>query len=187
MFLFTPGLRFPEIINYLGPGTSDEKWSNAYECKQTKSWFPYEWFDSPKNLSFPVLPDYSEWYSKQKAGYLLSQEEWQSCKKVFQEKGMKTFANWLQHYNNPDVVPFLEALGKMGSFYGERGVDILKGAVSLPGVSLQYLMRGTLSGSIELYSPGKKAYNMLKTAIVGGPSIVFTIIYEAGRTKIRDH
>ena len=45
MFLLTCGFLFLDIINYLGPGTSYEKWVKAYECKTVKSWFPYEWFD----------------------------------------------------------------------------------------------------------------------------------------------
>ena len=43
MFLSTPHFRFLDIINYLAPGTSYEKWMKAYGCEQTKSWFPYEW------------------------------------------------------------------------------------------------------------------------------------------------
>ena len=44
MFLLTWGFRFLDIMNYLGPGTSYEKWVKAYECTKEKSWFPYEWF-----------------------------------------------------------------------------------------------------------------------------------------------
>ena len=52
---------------------------------------------------------------------------------------MQTFADWLRYYNDLDVVPGLEALQKMRVFYAEKGIDILKDAVSLPGVSLDYL------------------------------------------------
>ena len=78
----------------------------------------------------------------------------------------------------------------MRSFYIKRGIEILKDAVSLPGVSLQFLMRGTLlnkKDDPELYSPSKKAYEMLKSSVVGGPSIVFTRMHEAEKTKIRDN
>jgi len=85
---------------------------------------------------------------------------------------MTTFADWLRHYNNLDVGPFAEALDKMKDFYGERGVDICKDAVSLPGVALQYLLRGTAEN--KLYAPSKKAYDPLKAAVSGVPSIVFT-------------
>jgi len=50
MFLLTWGFRFLDIINYLGPGTSYDKWVKTYECKTVKSWFPYEWFDTPEKL-----------------------------------------------------------------------------------------------------------------------------------------
>ena len=41
MFLLTKCLRFLDIINYLGPGTSYEKWVKAYDCEAEKSWLPY--------------------------------------------------------------------------------------------------------------------------------------------------
>ena len=59
---------------------------------------------------------------------------------------MQTFGDCLEYCNNLDVSPFLEALVKMRDFYTDLGVDIFKDAVSLPGVSMQYILRGTLSG-----------------------------------------
>ena len=53
--------------------------------------------------------------------------------------------------------PGLEALEKMRNFYTEKGIDILKDAVSIPGVSLHYLLRGAVERGAELYSPGKDA------------------------------
>ena len=81
---------------------------------------------------------------------------------------MQTFADWLRYYNNLDVAPGLEALERMRAFYTEKGIDILKDAVSIPGVSLHYLLRGAVQRGTELYSPGRKAYGMLKGAVVGG-------------------
>ena len=86
---------------------------------------------------------------------------------------METFADWLRHYNKLDVAPGLEALGKMRAFYTDKDFDILKDAVSLPGVSL--------------YSPCKEAYGMLKEAVVDGQSLVFTRYHEAGGTILRPH
>ena len=100
---------------------------------------------------------------------------------------MRIFADWLRYYNNLDVAPGLEALEKMKSFYTERGIDILKDAVSLPGVSLHYLLRGAIEHGAHLYSPSKEAYEMLKGAVVGGLSLVFTRQHEAGVTRIRSH
>ena len=75
MFLLTWGFRFLNIINYLGPGTSYAKWVKAYECETVKSWMPYDWFDAPEKLDYQGLPDYPEWFSKQKGEYVLTREE----------------------------------------------------------------------------------------------------------------
>ena len=187
MFILTNNFRFLDIINYLGPGTSYEKWVKAYECETVKSWFPYDWFDTPEKLDFRGLPKYEDWYSKLKGGYVLTREEWEECQRLFKEKGMCTFAAWLRYYNNLDVAPGLEALEKVRAFYTDKGIDILKDAVSIPGVSSHYLLRGCVERGADLYSPGKEAYEMLKEAVVGGPSLVFTRYHEVGVTKIRSH
>jgi len=97
---------------------------------------------------------------------------------------MTSFADWLRYYNNLDVGPFIEALQKMKTFYGERGIDICNDDVSLLGVSLQYLLRGVDSNSKNTqYAPGEEAYKHLKAAVSGGPSIVFTRYQEAGGHK----
>ena len=47
----------------------------------------------------------------------------------------------------------------MKAYYTKLGVDILKDAVSLLGVSMQYILRGTLRRHKppELYAPGPEA------------------------------
>ena len=132
------------------------------------------------------------WYSKLKGEYVLTLKEYDDCHRIFKERGMQTFGDWLEYYNNLDVAPFLEALQKMKEFYTSLGIDILKDAVSLPGVSEKYILRKTLQPRWgykppELYSPNKEAYAMLKAAVVGGPSLVFTRKHVAGETRIRSH
>jgi len=159
----------------------------SYGSEAEKSWFPYEWFDSPEKFDFPGLPDYPEWYSKLKGGYVLTLDEYARCQRRFKEKGMSTFADWLRDYNDLEVAPDLEALEKMRIFYTEKGIDMLKDAVSLPGVSMHYLLRGAVERGAELYAPSKEEYEMLKGAVVGGPSLVFTRYHEVGKMRIRSH
>ena len=54
---------------------------------------------------------------------------------------------------------------------------------------MQYILRGTLRGRDppQLYAPSGEAYEMLKGAVVGGPSLVFTCKHVAGQTRIRSH
>ena len=66
------------------------------------------------------------------------------------------------------MAPVLEALEKMRAFYAEKGIDILKDTVSIPCVSMHYLLKGSIERGGELYSPGKEAYEMLKDAVMGG-------------------
>ena len=192
MFINTPKFKFLDVLNYLGPGITYEKWVKTYGATLAKSWLPYEWFDSPDKLYFPGLPPYMAWYSKLKGEYVLTLKEYDDCHRIFKERGMQTFGDWLEYYNNLDVAPFLEALQKMKEFYTSLGIDILKDAVSLPGVSEKYILRKTLQPRWgykppELYSPNKEAYAMLKAAVVGGPSLVFTRKHVAGETRIRSH
>ena len=192
MFINTPKFKFLDVMNYLAPGITYDKWVKTYGASLTKSWLPYEWFDSPGKLDYQGLPSYFAWYSQLKGGYVLTPKEYEGCQRIFKERGMRTFGDWLKYYNNLDVAPFLEALQKMKEFYTSLGVDIFKDAVSLPGVSKQYILRKTLQRRRgytppELYPPNKEAYEMLKTAVVGGPSLVFTRKHVAGETRIRSH
>ena len=184
MFIKTPRFLFLDIINYLGPGTSYDSWIKAYGASAQKSWLPYEWLDSSDKLDHPGLPDYIHWYSNLKGEYVLKLSEYIGCRKLFREKGMRAFRDWLEYYNNLDVAPGLEALEKMRSFYSSKGIDILKDAVSLPSVSLHYLLRGALERGEEFWSPSSEAYDLLKKGMVG---IVFKRHHESGVTKIRPH
>lgn len=62
-------------------------------------------------------------------------------------------------------MPGLEALEKMRALYTDKGIDILKDAVSHPGVSLHYLLRGSIERGAKIYSPCKEDYGMLKEAV----------------------
>ena len=113
-------------------------------ARQKNSGVPYEWFDTPEKLDYTGLPDYEEWYSKLKACHLLTREQWEDCNRVYRERGMESFADWLSYYNNLDVAPGIEALEKMRNFFTEKRIDIFKDAVSISGVSLNYLLTGTI-------------------------------------------
>ena len=180
----TTNFKFLDICNYLGPSTSYERWVKMYGSSQTKSWLPYEWLDCADKLDYDGLSLNRCWFSKLKNEFVLLLEEYEDCQQVFREQGMRTFDCWLEYYNNLDVSPFPEAQEKRKGFYSGLCVDIFEDAVSLLGVSLQYLLRGMLQGRnlSELYAPEKEAYEMLKGAVVGGPSLVFTRKHEVRKT-----
>ena len=85
----------------------------------------------------------------------------------------------------------------MKDFYKLKRLDIFKDGVSLPGLVLKYLMKGTESDFYLFDEKDKIKPNdidmkrnnllyLLKDSIVGGPSIIFTRYHEANKTKIRN-
>ena len=64
--------------------------------------------------------------------------------------------DWLWVYNVADVVPFIEAFRKMAEKYYTDKTDVCKDAVSIPGISMPYVLNKSLEKNkrLELYSPG---------------------------------
>ena len=224
MFLSTPNFKFLDIKNYLAPGLSYDAWCRAYGCELQKLAFPYEWLDSFEKLNHKGPVKYEEFYSSLKGGINISQEEYQNFCDEFHKRGCETMKDWLKEYNLADVTPFIEALEKTREQYYPDEIDLLKDAVSIPGISMMYVLNEALKrkkySEPDLFAPGEpckcecssddcgktegcekcqeirdnckictknEAYEMLKTGMIGGPSIVFCRYAEAGVSKIRSH
>jgi hypothetical protein len=66
-------------------------------------------------------------------------EQYEYCKSVWDAKNMTSFRDFLLWHNNLDVVPFLEAIENMSTFWKERSIDMFKDGVSVPGLTMKYL------------------------------------------------
>ena len=224
MFLSTSNFKFLDIKNYLAPGLSYDAWCRAYGCELQKLAFPYEWFDSFEKLNHKGPVKYEEFYSSLKGGITISQEEYQNFCDECHKIGCVTMKDWLKEYNLADVTPFIEALEKTREQYYPDEIDLLKDAVSIPRISMMYVLNEALKrkkySEPDLFAPGEpckcecssddcgktegcekckeirdnckictknEAYEMLKTGMIGGPSIVFCRYAEAGVSKIRSH
>ena len=51
-------------MKLLGKATTLDSFLKAYKASETKSFFPYEWFDSPDKLDCMELPPYEAFFSK---------------------------------------------------------------------------------------------------------------------------
>ena len=51
-------------MKFLGGATTLDSFLKAYKARETKEFFPYEWFDNPDKLDFPGLPPYEAFFSK---------------------------------------------------------------------------------------------------------------------------
>ena len=185
MCLKTAHLRFLDVTNFLAPGFSYDKFLKAYECPQTKGFFPYEWMDSLDKLDQTYLPPHEAFYSSLKKDNI-SKEDYQYCLNVWSENNMQTFKDFLVWYNNLDVQPFCDALEKMCAFWKNKNIDMLRQGISIPGVT--YLFT-TLEPGIffSLFDEkNKDLYTLFKKNMVGGPSIIFHRYHEKNKTKIRE-
>ena len=66
--------------------------------------------------------------------------------------------DWLKEYNLADVEPFIEALEKTKEQYYPDEIDLLKDAVSIPGISMTYVLNKALKmkkkSDPDLFAPG---------------------------------
>ena len=159
MFLSTPNFKFLDIKNYLAPGLSYDAWCRAYGCELQKLAFPYEWLDSFEKLNHIGPVKYEEFYSSLKGGITISQEEYQNFCDEFSKRGCVTMKDWLKEYNLTDVKPFIEALEKTREQYYPDEIDLLKDAVSIPGISMMYVLNEALRrkkySEPDLFAPGE--------------------------------
>ena len=158
MFLSTPSLKFLDIKNYLSPGLSYDAWCKAYDCELEKLVFPYEWLDTFEKLNHKGPVKYEEFYSSLKGGITISQEEYQNFCEEFHKRGCVTMKDWLKEYNLADVEPFIEALVKTREQYYPDEIDLLKDAVSIPGISMNYVLNKASKmkkkSDPDLFAPG---------------------------------
>ena len=140
MFLSLPQFKFLDIKSYLAPGLSYDAWCRAYGCDLQKLTFPYEWFDSFEKLNHKGPVKYEDFFSSLKGGITISQEQYQNFCEEFHKRGCVTMEDWLQEYNLADVKPFIQALEKTREQYYPDEIDLLKDAVSIPGISMTYVL-----------------------------------------------
>ncbi|XP_057302867.1 uncharacterized protein LOC130637032 [Hydractinia symbiolongicarpus] len=156
MFLTSSKFKFIDIKNFLAPGLSYEKWCKSLECNVKKLVFPYEWLTSYEKLDHVGPVDHEAFYSTLSGKNTLSIEDYQAFRDEFFKRECVTMLHWLAEYNMADVIPFIEAVDKTHNIYYEGEIDILKDAVSIPGVSMRYVVNKSLrlNHDINLYAPG---------------------------------
>ena len=91
-------------------------------------------------------------------------------------------------YNNIELIPFLEAISKQTVFYQQRGIDMFKDGISVPGLTLLYLFNDMPSNTCFTLFNEKHKYlhHVVKDQIVEGPARIFSRYHEKDVTKIRE-
>lgn len=158
MSVKTEHLNFLDITNDLAPGSSYAQFLKAYECEETKGFFPYEWIDGLEKLEDTSLPQHEAFYSSLK-NENITEEEYRYCQQVWEDNEMSTVKDFLAWYNNLDVGPFVEAVEKMKIFWRNRNIDMLKEGISVPGLTMKYLFSQLYHNTyFSLFNEKKKTY-----------------------------
>jgi hypothetical protein len=93
----------------------------------------------------------------------------------------------LRDYNNSDVQPAVEAIGKLSAMFSFLNLDVHKDAISIPGLCLKSLWSSKESViEFKLFKDKEELYEMYRNNLVGGPSIVFHHYHEKNKTLIRN-
>ena len=154
MFLTTEKFKFLDIKNFLAAGMSYDQWCKSLGCKLQKLVFPYEWLTSYDKLNHGPVKR-RDFYSSLKKKKL-SRKEYEKFRKEFYKRGCVNMHDWLKEYNIADVEPFIEAVDKTRHQYFPDKLDMLKDAVSIPGISQRYVLNKALKkrkSECELYAP----------------------------------
>ena len=110
----------------------------AFGCAEVKGYFSYEWMDNVSKLECKTLPPREAFYSSLKEESL-SESDYALCKRAWHDNSMTCVKDFLIWYNNLDVKPMLEAIAKQCAIYEAKGIDMLKDAISLPGLAVKWL------------------------------------------------
>ena len=148
MFITTSRFKFLDVKNYIGPGLS---------YKLHKLLFPYEWLDSYKKLNLPCLNIvFQYFFSTLDVGCIMQRtknallKHQLFTKEYIQNRQCKTMDDVLRAYDLADVEPFAEALKKTTEQYYPDKIDMLKDAVSIPGILMTYVLNKALDSDKNL-------------------------------------
>ena len=186
MCLSTDKLKILDMVNFLAPGYSYDKYLKAYGCELGKGHFPYEYMDNLRKLDDQALPTQTAFFSQLK-NEGISDTDYAECQAVWCDNQMTTMRDYLIWYNNRDVTPFLEAISKQFAFYRDRDIDMFKDGISVPGLSLLHLFNDLPPNTFFTIfnQTNSDLHKLVKDNIVGGPAIIFHRYHEKGITKIR--
>ena len=188
MCLSTNQLKFLDMTNYIAPGFSYDKYLKAYGCEVTKGHFSYEYIDRLERLDDTALPSKQAFFSRMK-NEGISDEDYASCQEAWRDNAMTTLRDFLVWYNNRDVVPFIQAIDRQFAFYEQRGIDMFKQGISVPGLTLLYLFNDLPEKTyFTIFNENNKdLHHLVKDHVVGGTSLVFHRYHEKGVTTLRQN
>ena len=142
--------------------------------------------DCLERLDDTTLPAKEAFFSRLK-NEGISDEDYASCQEAWRENNMTTLREFLVWYNKRNMVPFLQATDRQLAFYQQSGIDMFKQGISIPGLTLLYMLKGLPEKTFfTLFNEKKKdLHHLVKDHVVGGASFICHRYLEKGVTKLR--
>ena len=182
--ILTKYFRFIDITNYLAANTSYANFLNSFNVPLHKGFFPYDWFNNPKQLN-ETLPDKNAFYNNLTATHL-TDNEYQHIQLLWKTHNMTSMKDLLKIYNNLDTEGLLLGCLKVQNMFLEKNYFLFKDYVSLAQLSLDYAFEICDFPCIE-HIVDYELHDQIRKSIVGGPSILFNRKVITGETKIKEH
>ncbi len=181
-----PRLVFLDIMMFLGPGTSLEKYMKCFSADLSKMWFPYDYVQDINCLSESQLPA-KEHFHNALRGTRITDEEYNECLELWQTNNCRTFGDYVALYNISDIKELPACTQEHANFFATFGVDLWKDGLSLPSLAMNYMFKTTKPNQIFVLvdNKNKSFYWKLRNATQGGLSIVIQRFMAAGLTTIR--
>ena len=186
----THQFKFLDIINYLAVGTSYASFLKAFDIEEAKGFFPYSYLDDPSRLDETSLPPFDAFYSDLKGENVLgSEQNYIAIQQIWKDNNMQTLRQYLEYYNNLDVLPFVEAVSKLQELYKTKQIDMFKSSISVPGIARLLLYRCAEENDAKfalMDEKNKDLFFSIQNNLFGGPSIIFNREIKTGVTRIRN-
>lgn len=178
-------IRFLDVSNFIAPGFSLSDYLKAYGAEDQKFYWVHDRFTTLDILKETTFPKHEDFYSSLKDENI-TEDEYELCKRVWKDSGMKTLKDMLVYYNNADCVGLIQALENHSAFLRSKGLHFTQ-ALSVPGLSIRLLfdLKPPDQNIYLLGEQNKDLYHLIRENIRGGPSIVFNRYQKTNETKVK--
>ena len=100
-------------------------------------------------------------------------EKYEDMSNLWESKNWKNFGDYLEYYNLQDIISFLSAVCNYAKEMRDNKVDLVRDAISLPGLAKGILHKHIRPKSLY-HIDDPYIYSTIHSSEVGGQSIIFT-------------
>ena len=179
----TPQFRFIDMRNFVPPSFSLEKFLLSFKAPECKGYFPYEAVHSVQDLNRTYCPPREAFTSRLK-GFVMTEDVWKDkVQNLWDSLNMRTWRDFLMHYNLNDVLPFYIAITNYENQY--PNADLFKTFVSVSGAAYYNGFKKAPPDD-KFFLCNKETAKLMKKNIVGGFTSATTRHFKKDESRLRN-